>query len=287
MIQNISVKEAGFEGILYSVDNRKDKVMIVISGSNGGMKLTAECAQFYHRNGIPALAVAMFNTPQTIKGLDRVPIEYIENAIRWLKENGYEKVGIDGTSKGSELALICGTLFADLSCVIVRVPSYFVSEGLVANGKSKKPSGTSCWSYKGKELPFTPYKSRKINMIKLLLKEKELHLITINGDKDVTDDTIIPVEKIKAPILILSVMNDTVWPSYESSCYIEKRLQDSNYPYKYKHIVFPTMSHAMLTDISWVYKIAFKTERQNKEKCKEERMQLAEEILDWVNNTWI
>ncbi len=30
----------------------------------------------------------------TVKGLVRVPIEYIENAIKWLKEHGYQKIGI-------------------------------------------------------------------------------------------------------------------------------------------------------------------------------------------------
>ena len=185
-MQKTTVKEAGFEGILYPGDGSKDKIMIVVSGSNGGMKLTAKCAKFYHRNGIPALAVAMFNTKQTIQGLVRVPIEYIENAIKWLKGNGYQKIGIDGTSKGSEMALVSASMFRDLSCVIVRVPSHFISEGLAMSGKSKNPSGTSCWSYKGQELPFAPYKCRKINPINLLLQEKELHLITINSDKDVT-----------------------------------------------------------------------------------------------------
>jgi BAAT / Acyl-CoA thioester hydrolase C terminal. len=285
-MQNISVKDAGFEGILYPGNGSKEKIMIVLSGSNGGMKLTKECAEFYHRNGIPALAVAMFNTKQTIKGLVRVPIEYIENAIIWLKDNGYQKIGIDGASKGSEMALVCASMFSDLSCVVVRVPSYFVSEGLVVNGKSKKPSGTSCWSYKGKELPYAPYKSRKINILKILLKEKELHLITINGDKDVTEDTIIPVEKIKAPILILSAVNDKVWPSYESGLYIENRLKENDFPYSFKHIAFPTISHAMFTDVSWIFKLAFKTERQNKDRCKKERIQLADEILNWVNGAW-
>jgi hypothetical protein len=98
-MQNISVNDAGFEGILYPGDGSKEKVIIVLSGSNGGMKLTKECAEFYHRNSIPALAVAMFNTKQTIKGLVRVPIEYIENAIIWLKDNGYQKIGIDGANE--------------------------------------------------------------------------------------------------------------------------------------------------------------------------------------------
>ena len=35
-----TVRTDGFEGILYPGNGRKDKVLIVMSGSNGGMKLT-------------------------------------------------------------------------------------------------------------------------------------------------------------------------------------------------------------------------------------------------------
>lgn len=145
-----TVQENGFEGIFYPDNGNRQKAVIVVSGSNGGMKMTAEIAEFYHKNGVPALAVAMFGTKQTVKRLDRIPIEYIEAAIAWLKEQGYQKIGMDGTSKGSEMTLLCASMFSDISCVITRVPSHFVSERLVANGKSKKPSGTSCWRYQGK-----------------------------------------------------------------------------------------------------------------------------------------
>lgn len=50
----------GFDGILYPSDSHKDKVVIVVSSSNGGMKMAADCAAFYSANGIPALAVAIF-----------------------------------------------------------------------------------------------------------------------------------------------------------------------------------------------------------------------------------
>ena len=53
-----------------------------------------------------------------------------------------------------------------------------------------------------------------------------------------------------------------------------------------KNIAFPNISHAMLTDISLLYMLAFKTERQNKEEYRQERAKLAEEILSWVRNTW-
>lgn len=191
-----TVKNEGFEGILMPGNGRKDKIMIVMSGSNGGMTLTRQTAEFYHKNGFPSLAVALFKTKGTQKNLDRVPIEYIEAAIKWLKKEGYEKVGIDGTSKGSEIALISAAMFHELSCVIVRVPSHFVSEGLVIKGKSKEPSGTSCWSNQGKELPFAPYNNRKFNIFKMFLKEKEMHIITFNRDKKVTPETLIAIENI-------------------------------------------------------------------------------------------
>ena len=118
-----SVQTEGFEAVLYPGDGRKDKVLIVMSGSDGGMTLTKQESEFYHKNGIPALALALFKTKQTPKELSRVPVEFVEKAIGWLKKQGYKQIGIDGTSKGSEMALVAASLFSDLSCVIVRVPA--------------------------------------------------------------------------------------------------------------------------------------------------------------------
>ena len=145
MIIHTSVKSEGFEGILFPGNGSKKKVVIVMSGSNGGMRITQNEAMFYHDNGIPALALALFKTKQTSSDLVSVPVEYVEKAINFLKSSGYEKIGIDGTSKGSEMALLAGTMFPEITCVIARVPTYFISEGLSGKGKDKGPSGTSCW----------------------------------------------------------------------------------------------------------------------------------------------
>ena len=50
-----AVKNEGFEGVLYQANGRKDKVVIVMSGSNGGLKITKQVAESYNKNGIPAL----------------------------------------------------------------------------------------------------------------------------------------------------------------------------------------------------------------------------------------
>ena len=279
-----SVQKEGFEAILYPGNGRKDKVMIVMSGSNGGMTLTKQEAEFYHRNGIPSLALALFRTKQTPKELSRVPVEFVEKAAAWLKKLGYKQIGIDGTSKGSEMALIAASLFPELSCVIVRVPS--VSEGLSGSGKNKAPSGTSCWSYRGEELPYAPYRSRTFNILQMFMREKEMHIITFNRDKDVTPETLIPIENIKAPVLMLSSKHDEVWPSYESAVYMEKKLTEIGFPYSHKHIAFEHMSHAVLTRLPWIYKMAFKSERRHPKECAKDRDALKEELLDWVNADW-
>ena len=277
-----TVKQDGFEGELFVGDGRRDIVMIVMSGSNGGMKLTRTEALFYNENGIPALALALFKTKQTGEFLDRVPVEYVEKAIHWLRNQGYQKIGIDGTSKGSEMALLAASMFPDISCVIARVPSHFVSEGLSGKGKSKGPSGTSCWSYKGKEIPYAPYNKRTFDILKMLMEEKELHIIRFNRDKHVTPETIIPVESIKAPILLLSSKNDEVWPSYESSLYIENRLKEKKFEYKVKHVAYDHMSHAMITKLPKGIKLVFKSERRHPKECEAERNEMKKELLDWV-----
>lgn len=285
-LKTASVQTEGFEGILYPGNGRKDKVLIVMSGSNGGMGLTQQEARFYHENGFPALALALFRTRQTPKDLSHVPVEYVENAISWLKKQGYERIGIDGTSKGSEMALLSASLLPELSCVIARVPSHFVSEGLSGKGKSKAPSGTSCWSYQGKDLPYAPYRSRSFNIMKMLLKEKELHIITFNRDKDVKPEAVIPIEKIKAPVLLLSSRHDEVWPSFESAVLMDRKLTEAGFPYAHRHIACEHMSHAMLTRLPWIFKMAFKSERCHPKECRKEREDLKKTLLDWVETVW-
>lgn len=62
---------------------------------------------------------------------------------------------------------------------------------------------------------------------------------------------------------MLSSKNDTVWPSYESSLYMEKKFNDINYLYPHKHVAYENMSHVLLTELPLIYKLAFKCERNS------------------------
>ena len=55
------------DGVLYPVVGRKDKVMIVLSGSEGGLEHAGKLAKYLQDNGIPALALGYFKTKHSVK----------------------------------------------------------------------------------------------------------------------------------------------------------------------------------------------------------------------------
>ena len=123
-------------------------------------------------------------------------------------------------------------------------------------------------------------------MLKMLLKEKELHILTFNRDKNVTPDTIIPIERINGPVLLLSSRHDEGWESYQSSLIMEKRLSETGFPHAHKHISFPYLSHAMMTESSPIYKLFFKRERIYPDECAAERRKLQKILLYWIKKVW-
>ncbi|MBQ9062970.1 MAG: hypothetical protein IJ121_09165 [Eubacterium sp.] len=46
------------------------------------------------------------------------------------------------------------------------------------------------------------------------------------------------------------------------------------------------MSHAVVTRLPWIYKMAFKSERQHPKECAKDRDSLKKELLAWVNSDW-
>ena len=97
----LAISEQGFEGHFYDAGER-NKAIITFSGSEGGSRASDTIAWYYKQHGISALGVTLFSGKETGKNLDRVPLEYVENAIAWLIEQGFEKIAVDGMSKGSE-----------------------------------------------------------------------------------------------------------------------------------------------------------------------------------------
>ena len=282
--QMLTIAEQGFEGHYYDGGER-EKVVITFSGSEGGSSASDTMAWYYKQNGVSALGVTLFAGKETGKNLDRVPLEYVENAIVWLKAQGYEKIAVDGISKGSEYALLAASRFPEISCVVVRVPSYFVSEGMIGR---KAPSGTSCWSYRGEELSYTPYNIREFDLFKQLRRYREFNILSYNTGKDVTDESIIHVEDIHGPILLISTEADTIWPSAEQAEQLVSRLEEHGFSYEIKSLTYEHVSHFAIPmrRNTWLLKLLFQSERSDPEECAAERADLSKQAVAFVQNHW-
>ena len=280
----LTVSGQGFEGHFYDAGER-NKAVITFSGSEGGSGASDTMAWYYRQNGISALGVTLFAGKETGENLDRVPLEYAENAAAWLKEQGFEKIAVDGISKGSEYALLAASMFDDISCVIARVPSYFVSEGMIGHDG---PSGTSCWSYRGKELSYTPYAIRNFDVFSQFCTHKEFNILAYNTGKEVTDESIIPVENIHGPILLISTEADTVWPSSDQAAYIADYLQAHDYSYEIKNLTYKNVSHFAIPmrRNTWLLKLMFRSERLFPKECAAERTDLSDQAVDFIQNHW-
>ena len=269
-----------WDGLLYESGN-KEKIIIVFTGSDGGLQHAGKSAKYLIDNGIPALALEYFRTKHTKKSIDRIPLELIEDAVQYLKWIGYQHIGIEGLSKGAELAFAAAVQFPVFFTVIVKTPSWFYSEGLV----SGQPSGHSCWIYQSKEIPFTPYNKRKFYATRMILKAHEYNILPINTGKKVADESVIPVEKIKAPILMFSTKVDTIWPSEESCEKIMQRLRENEFKYQYKHVSFDHMGHMMMEYCGKEIKYFIKSEKEDPEACYRERAEMGRIAVEWINSS--
>jgi len=280
---NIRAKVCNADAVLFPVSDRKDKVVITLSGSEGGLEHAEKLARYLQSSNIPAFALGYFGTKHSVRYLSRVRLEIVDEAIKWLKAQGYEKIGIEGVSKGAEYAAAAAIQFPELSMVILKTPSWFYSEGMTAR---KKPSGTSCWSCQGQELPFTPYKTRHFPIVREILRHGEFNILEFNTGKAINPDSVIPIEKIRAPILLFSTKADTVWPSAESGQKIAERLEEHDFPYPYQHICFEHMSHMMLENCGAAIRWFIKSEKQFPVECAKERNIMGKECVRWIEQMW-
>lgn len=276
------VSDSGFQGVLYPAGGKKDKVVITLSGSEGGLRQARKMARLHQRQGISALAVAYFGTRETARSLSCVPLEYIENAIQWVLQQGYQRIAVEGFSKGAEYALAAATTFCEISCVILRSPPWFYGEGLV----KKVPSHTSCWTYRGEAFPYTSYKERALEIKKKLLQAREYNILSVNTGKCVVEGSMIPIEKVNGPVLLLSTKADTVWPSAESGERLTLRLNQAHFPYPHEHICFRYMSHLMLEHVNGPVRLLFRSEREHPKDCAAERKRMEQEVKEWLENVW-
>ena len=234
-----TVSGVSFDGEFYPPAGSPKKLgVLVLGGSDGG--IPSRRARWIAENGFPVLALAYFKTKRTPEYLDMIPLEYFDEPIAWLINNKYAQGGrivVIGESKGAELALLLCARKPEISGVVAFVPSAVVFQGMP---KDFWPPRSS-WSHRGEPIPFVPYdlsnlpdRNNILSIYRNSLKQQEA-----------VRRALIPVSRIKGPVLLFSAADDRMWPSAEMSDMIMRTLRDQEFRYPFEHISYDHAGHTM------------------------------------------
>ncbi len=243
-IKKISVRKNGLRGTLFLPSSKSPlPVIITLSGSNGG--LGEGRAQLLASYGFAVLALGFFAVDGLPPHLENIPLEYFKTAFTWVRESSLvdgSRIGLYGISRGGELALILGSWFPhSVQAIVAVVPSS------VIHGNWHTPP-KNAWMYQGKPLPSAPILPIDFSQGKGKTPHRPLNTLQnfIHGlkDKD-SEKAAIPVEKINAPLLLVSGGDDQMWPSTLYIYRIEQRLKQHESPIFYRHLHYPKAGHGI------------------------------------------
>jgi dienelactone hydrolase len=216
--------------------------IILLSGSSGGMNIAM--AKTLASNGFATLALAYFRYPDLPGWLIEIPLEYFKEAIEWMKTRPAvqkTKLGLVGHSKGGECALLLASIYHEFSAVVGMVPSAYVWKGVT-------PQAKSSWTLSGKPLPFISTVESEEEVQQYVRGEAtSIRQWYADGlaaaPRDLMEEAAIPVERIRAPLFLVSDRHDRTWPSSEFCETIIRRLREKNFGYDVKHICGENAGH--------------------------------------------
>lgn len=290
--KTFTVKEDGFFGEFYRAerDQFPGKAMIAFGGSQGLFLLCQWMAEKFVDAGMNTMIIAYHGEEGLSKELKDQPADAVEKAAVWLKENGFEKIGLWGISMGGTLALLAGSKLPDLvSCVVSIAPMEMIPQAEDA----KRPIDGSAFSWHGQSLPFMKYvPSDGKQWAKIYKKQSWTHkepyareLLEEAYEANDNPDAVIPVWNINGPILLLGSYQDSMCPDEKTIPRLVQQLQEHEFSYPVETHLYAHISHLIVPVKPYSLKL-FKAERKDPAGCKEDREQSWKDTLYFLHDKW-
>ena len=246
------IREEGLVGTLFQpASEGPHPAVMIMNGSGGG--INEQRAALYASRGYAALALGYFAAPGLSPYISNTNLEYFQKGLHWIRRElrpAKSFVAITGQSRGGELVLLLGSLFPDeVSAVMAYVPSAYIhSSQSAADPKLGRKSAT--WLFQGKPLPhlwennrtgtYEPYDNGPIP------RRLEHTIKTALADRKAAERARIPVEKIRAPVLLVHGTDDGWWPTDYFCDVIEETLKDAEHTYPVTRLRYVDAGHSIL-----------------------------------------
>lgn len=230
----ITLQTPNTESVLYLGKGNNQPLIVGLGGSEGGNAWTSDywkkTRDRFIEKGYAFLAIGYFGAKGTPDILNKIAIEDIYNAIKTATKNrkiNKKKIAIIGGSRGADLALLLGSYYKDINCVVSIVGSNAVFPGHTTH------YSTSCWTYQNKELPFVPVNEEALPF--LMKRDLRGTFDAMLKDTIAVGKATIKIENIKGPVFLLSATKDEICPSKLMAEMMMERLKSNNFKYHYEH----------------------------------------------------
>lgn len=250
-LERLEVYEHGLRGTLFTPPGSLRGAVLVLGGSEGGLYETQGALLASH--GFLVLALGYFGLPGLPDSLINLPLEYFHRALTWLRarpEWSGGRVGVLGTSKGGELALLLGATYPDeVGAVVGVVPSGLIFEGIDRTGNHPVGTPMSSWSLAGQPVAYIPYTVKDWG--EYFSGPPPISMTPAHRDAVAAADPAtleaarIRVENIRGPVLLVSGGDDQVWQSTELSNIAQAGLEASGG--EVVHLTHPDAGHLLST----------------------------------------
>ena len=248
--ENFNIYEHGFVGHLAEPDAGSDRAVIIVMGGEQSLLPGVKFAERFADFGITGLAVSLFGAEGLPASPDRIPLELIEAAVKYLREE--KKIlhlSIYGQSMGSIFAALAAEKIGGFENLILVSPTHVPFEGTLRDKKTMTGHSVAVW--RGKELPFVEADFSKWKTGKYQKHPAAGYPVTgmwcayyeAYQNCEPVKLAMLHPEKSGARILMIAGAMDEAWPAADSVRKLQTELREANYAREVKAIVFPRGSH--------------------------------------------
>jgi dienelactone hydrolase len=225
------------------IDVRPRPAVVVLGGSEGGRPEAPAALLASH--GYVSVALAYFGESSLPRRLESIPIEYAVSALEAVRRHPAvdgSRVGILAYSRGAELALLTACQ-SPVSAIAAVVGSPVVHCGVDEDNRTAS-SELASWTSIGRPLPYVGVSAGDVA---IRGASAELRPAFERGldEAEVTMRAEIPVERINAPMLLVSAKGDQLWPSQTLAEVAVRRLAVHGRGATIRHLCMPGAGHGL------------------------------------------